>query len=82
MSCINLVLKNLSLEVSGSGVVRPNNLKCEKPEIEISGSGMTHIFGAPKMDLVISGNGTVKLTARPESLKLRKSGHGRFVFPD
>ncbi len=66
----------LNAAISGSGGVSGEDLRVEKCEITISGSGNCKIHVKESIDARISGSGSVKYTGDPAHVNSKTSGSG------
>jgi hypothetical protein len=70
---------NVHAEISGSGKMLLADLKDNDAHIEISGSGKVDVAPQNKLDVDISGSGTIYLHSEPKSIESDFSGSGKIV---
>ncbi len=75
-------VKELIVRVDGSGTVDFGGVQADIVDVEISGTGNAGVFGTQMVDVTISGAGSVRLKAKPKTLKQSITGPGRIILPD
>lgn len=65
------------ISISGAGDYRGKELKTNETKVSISGSGAAEIFASEKLEIKISGAGTVKYAGSPKKLDQEISGAGK-----
>ena len=68
--------KTFEAAVAGSGDIKANELKSEKAELKISGSGTIHANVANELVARISGSGNIKYKGNPRIEDVKVSGSG------
>src|SRR6185503_2716671 len=72
-------VKDLDLEISGSGEADMGRLITENARVDIAGSGEATVAPRGNADLDISGSGEITLLSRPARLRSNATGSGRIV---
>jgi len=72
-------VKDLDLEISGSGEADMGRLVTENARVDIAGSGEATVAPRGNADLDISGSGEITLLSRPARLRSNATGSGRIV---
>ena len=63
--------------ISGSGDLNAFNLETERSEIKITGSGNCELSASNRLDVLISGSGTVFYRGDPRTVSQEVSGSGK-----
>jgi len=63
--------------ISGSGDLKALNLETERSDIKITGSGNCELSASNRLDVLISGSGTVFYRGDPRTVRQEVSGSGK-----
>ena len=69
--------KKASLGINGSGEIKAKNLVAKNAKVAISGSGLIITNATQKLDIDVSGSGTVEYYGRPLDIEQSVSGSGK-----
>ncbi len=66
----------LKVVISGSGDIKASELKSERVNVVISGSGDADVYASKEISGVVSGSGDVSYYGNPDSVNVKSNGSG------